>query len=297
MANTHRVSQAGITVVNEPEYLVDVSQAGVTVVNEPVDSEKKVQVSQAGVTVVVLSSGGVYSHATAYGNGGEADVTPTRGDRSAWKVSDHPGLHADDIDDGTPIYHVPVPGVAGSVPVSNGSVWVTGFPTAEAALLFSQTVDVTIVNTTTETTLVGAGAGTASVPAGVLVAGSVIRVKGFGYLSDTGTPTLNVRFKLGAVEVCSTGAVTLLSGISSLGFTFEVLIVCRTTGALGSVVASGLFEYDDDTRHRAENVGLSVENTTAALAVDVTAEWGAAAVGNTITCQGLTVELLRADNL
>lgn len=69
MANTHQVSQTGVTVVNEladASKVVQVAQAGVTALNLPADAAKLVQVAQAGVTVVGLVSGNVMVFGVAF---------------------------------------------------------------------------------------------------------------------------------------------------------------------------------------------------------------------------------------
>ncbi len=164
-------------------------------------------------------------------------------------------------------------------------------------LIFSQVVDVAVENTTDETSVLGAGRGSKTIPADELDVGTVIRLTLYGYFSDTGTPTLNVQVKLGGTAVCSTGVITLLSGIDELGWSLNVDIACRTTGDPGTVVASGIFEYNDDSGHRMVKTTTTNVDTTAGLLVDVTKTWGAAAAGNTSTCQMATIELLKADNL
>ena len=164
-------------------------------------------------------------------------------------------------------------------------------------LLFSQVVDVTVANTTDETTILGAGRGSKTIPANTLDVGSVIVIVCQGHISDTATPTLDLKVKLGGTEVCSTGAETLAPTFTSEGFTLRIEIACRTTGGAGTVVAGGTFEYSAGNQHKLVKTGTTVADTTAALAVDVTADWSAAAAGNTITCQIATIELLKADEL
>ncbi len=179
----------------------------------------------------------------------------------------------------------------GNLPGGSGSA------IGEIQLLYSLVVNTAVTNTTDETALLGAGRGTKTLPADTLDLGSVLRLTLHGYLSDTGTPTLNIKAKAGGTEICSTGAVTLASNISSLGWSLDVAITCRATGAAGTVVAAGIFEYDDNAGHRMVKTGTTVVDTTASLDIAVTATWGTAAAGNTITCQVATIELLKADDL
>ena len=166
-----------------------------------------------------------------------------------------------------------------------------------ALLLFSQVADATVANTTDETSILGVGRGSKTLDADILEVGTVIVIVLHGHLSDTGTPTLDLKVKLGGVEVCSTGAVTLANTITEEGFALRVEITCRTTGAGGTVVAGGTFEYSAGNQHMLVKTGTSAADTTAALAVDVTADWSAADAANTITCQIATIELMKADDL
>ena len=168
---------------------------------------------------------------------------------------------------------------------------------SEGALLFSQVADVTVTNTTDETSILGAGRGAKTIPANTPDIGTIIRLTLSGYFSTTGTPTLNVKVKLGGAEVCNTGVVTLLSGIDELGWSLVVDIAFRTTGDPGTVVASGIFEYNDDSAHRMVKTSTTNIDTTAGLLVEVTKTWGAAAAGNRSTCQMATIELVKANNL
>lgn len=55
---------------------------------------------------------------------GSGTIQALRGDRSAWDTDNYPILHAKDIDDGTPEYHV-TPGTAiGQGPVWDGDEWI-----------------------------------------------------------------------------------------------------------------------------------------------------------------------------
>ena len=158
--------------------------------------------------------------------------------------------------------------------------------------IFAQTADVTIASSDSETTLLVASVGSLTLAAAALVAGRTIRITIRGHLSDTGTPTLNIKATVGGTEVCSTGAVTLASGVSNVGFKFQADIVCRTTGGSGTVVAAGSLAYNDGTHHDAVKTTTTTIDTTGTLALDVTAEWGTASASNTITSQIVTIEYL-----
>lgn len=159
---------------------------------------------------------------------------------------------------------------------------------------FVSTADATVANTATETTLVGAGWGSATVPANRLYAGSAFRVRASGVLSCTGTPTLAIKLTLGGTTLVTTGAVALAGTVSNASWRFEGDITCRTAGGSGTVRAQGMFWFDNSA-HAGLVEGMpstttAVVDTTAANAVAVTATWGTASASNTITCSNLAVE-------
>lgn len=168
---------------------------------------------------------------------------------------------------------------------------------AAVQMIFSQIVDVEVDNTTTQTSILGAGRGSKTVPANTLDVGTVIRITLAGHLSDSGAPTLDLAIELGGTEVCSTGAQTLNNAVSDTDWHATIDIVCRSTGATGTVVASGLFEHDDDAQFRLVKTSATTIDTTSALLVDALVTWGTAHADNSIVCQTATVELIKADNL
>lgn len=50
---------------------------------------------------------------------------PLRGDRSAWDATDYPGLHASDLDEYLPKYHLPFTSGSGKMPYYDGDKWVS----------------------------------------------------------------------------------------------------------------------------------------------------------------------------
>jgi hypothetical protein len=166
----------------------------------------------------------------------------------------------------------------------------------QGALIFSQVESVTVANSVAEATLLGAGRGAKEVSAGILDVGTVIRISANGYLSTTGLPTLDIDVDLGGSEVCSTGAFSTAT-VTDAGWELEVEITCISTGATGEVVTSGTFCYGDGNKHDLVKTTVTVVDTTAALSIDLTVQWGTADAGNTITCQLAPIELMRADVL
>lgn len=161
--------------------------------------------------------------------------------------------------------------------------------------VFVQTASTTLNNSTTETTLTNTGVGSLTHPANFFIAGKTTRIKAYGYLGDTGTPTLRIKFKLGSVVLIDTTAITLPTITGSKAWVAEATFTCRTTGASGTIQAQGYFSFDNVTvpfLMTVANTGTSTVDTTVTQAFTLTAQWGAADAANTITCTNLTLEAL-----
>ena len=162
--------------------------------------------------------------------------------------------------------------------------------------IFSQTADVTIASTTTETTVIGSGVGTVTLPANFFTVGKTLRIRGLGYFSDTGTPDITINVKLGSTTLITTGTVALAGTISNNLWEVDAIITCRTVGSSGTVMAQGKFMYDESV-HGGTTLGMvdtsaDTIDTTASLAVNVTQTWGTNSASNTFTCTNFIVEVI-----
>jgi hypothetical protein len=156
--------------------------------------------------------------------------------------------------------------------------------------IFVQTADQTIANTVTETTMLGSGSGTLTLPADFWTVGKCLSIDLHGDFADSGTPTAEVQAYFGATSLIDSGATTL-SGLSATEkWKCSVRMTCRSVGATGTIEATLDFEYETTTGSSPiqglDTAGkLTVVDTTAAGAMDVTFEWGTASASNTLTSQ------------
>ena len=184
---------------------------------------------------------------------------------------------------------------AGAVEYDGSSVHYTDGSARRATVprvLFTQTADQTVANTATETTLFGTGVGSLTLPANFFVVGRTIRVYMVGYVSDTGSPTMGVRLRLGtAVLAIAQSGTIVLSGTRP--FIIEALLTCRTTGATGAFMAqiSQRFASTGDGTYSMTTATVAA-NTAASQALDVTLAWGTADALNTATITNAVVEVL-----
>lgn len=130
-----------------------------------------------------------------------------------------------------------------------------------------------------------------ALPPNFLTTGRALRITASGKYSDTATPTLQLKLKAGSVTLLDLGTVTLGSGVSNKQWELEIILVCRTTGGTGTVQASLVnARMDDDLLQAIANV--ATVDTTAALTLQVSAQWGASDAANTTTQELLLVEAL-----
>jgi len=186
-----------------------------------------------------------------------ADAVPTC---RSLVVADVPALAGDSGSGGTAgIAPAPAAGDAakGLVLLASGA-W-----GARPRVLFAQTATVTFSNTTSETTLVGAGTGSTTLTGGTAYVGQTFRLVSAGTVN--GGWTFYSRYKLGSVTLASlntypgnSGDVPVVSG---------VLCTVRTTGASGTLSCQGLIKTAS-----APTVVVSTGTVTVDLTTDQT--WG-----------------------
>lgn len=165
---------------------------------------------------------------------------------------------------------------------------------------FSMSASATVANTTDETTLIGAGSGSITIPANTLLIGMVIRVSVAGVYSAIAVPgTLQFRVRMGGIGgtvVLDSGAQTPTANAANRLFEISGMIQVRTIGGSGTVFSQGKAIV-------ASAAGTAViwdMETTAAVTIDTTvandlqvsADWQTADPGNTITATNAFFEIL-----
>lgn len=166
--------------------------------------------------------------------------------------------------------------------------------TDQVACVFRQTATVTVGNTTTETTIVGAGQGSATLAANQLVAGSTVRVRALGYGQYGGGGTLRMRMKIGSNTVIDTAAITPGAWGASMPVELTLAYTVRTTGGAGTGIGqiTMLFANGASGAMYCQPYAMtatSTVDTTASNLVDVTLQWGTAAATNTSTWTNLQI--------
>jgi len=171
------------------------------------------------------------------------------------------------------------------------------------------TADGTALASSTSLTAISPSASTNpayTIPANRLFPGAAIRVRGYGRVSTTGTPTLLLGVYsggAGGTALGTTGAITTTSGVTNVPWFLEALIVCRTIGSSGTLFTQGLVTGISGTAGvsavpiPASAPAAVTVDTTTAKTLDLCAQWGTNSASNTITqhlwiVEGLNVSLV-----
>jgi hypothetical protein len=144
--------------------------------------------------------------------------------------------------------------------------------------LYSQTVQsATVTNTTTETTIVGTGVGSLTVPANTFAVGDSYHAKIGGVLSAQNGDDITIRVKSGSTVLATTGALDL-EATTSMAWECEIDFTIATVGASGSICTNGNFAYNRNTGTLEGYVFQDVVtfDTTVDNTLDITVEWAQA---------------------
>ncbi len=183
-------------------------------------------------------------------------------------------------------------------PVSGQLVNQATAPRIDRSTIFTATSSATVAGTTAETSLIGSGFGSKTIPANVLVIGKSFRVTATGaYTTGSTTRDLNIKLKLGSIILAQTTSLT--ASKDAVGTYWEVIAVftCRSIGVSGTVTTQARFLYQDVSAARTAICwGMSSTtpitiNTTIDNSIDLTNTWSAAP-NNSNTCVNVLIEAL-----
>ena len=170
----------------------------------------------------------------------------------------------------------------------------TPFPTAYG--LYAQTGDsLTVSATTVETTIIGPGKGTLSVPANGFTVGDSFFGSFDGVLTCVNTATIHIHVRSNGVILADTGIIDLDTATSK-AWTLTVFFTIRKIGGttVASISSGGLFSYVKDAGITYEGYPLSTINnttfdTTIPNTLDITVTWNTNNAGNRIFSRNFTL--------
>jgi hypothetical protein len=162
--------------------------------------------------------------------------------------------------------------------------------------LFTQTVQgPQVSNTIVESSLVGTGLGTLSVPPNGFLAGDSFHAVMTGHLSCGNNEGFRIRIKANSILLADTGALTLNTS-TNRHFKLEVFFTVRSIGISGvaAIVSGGNFIYTKNASVSFEGADFSTEtitgfDTTILNTLSITAQWSATNPANNIYSELFTL--------
>lgn len=156
--------------------------------------------------------------------------------------------------------------------------------------LFAQTANgTTVTATNVETSALGTGVGSLSVPANGFQVGDSFVLHLTGTVSAANNETLTIKLKSGSTVLASSGAITL-PVLTSKKWNLDAHFTIRATGAAGvaALMTSGAFTYNQNTGNTVDGVDFESLNnttfdTTASNTLSVTVQWGSNNATNSIS--------------
>jgi hypothetical protein len=185
---------------------------------------------------------------------------------------------------------------AGAMEYDGTNLWFTPVGTQRYTIpftAFTATADGLDSNVNTETSILGTGVGSKTIPANSVAAGRTIKIKVCGYKNAGSAQAITIKVKLGSTVICTTGSITPTVATNSY-FEVVALLTFRTTGSSGLVMGNAKFLETGTTTQTSsmDNISAIAVNTTGTLAIDVTAQWGSAATTNVINGKNVTIEFV-----
>lgn len=155
--------------------------------------------------------------------------------------------------------------------------------------LFAQTNSVTVGNTATETSIIGTGEGSLTIPANYFKKGMSFHAKFGGNISCQNNSLFKINIYEDSNMIATTGEISLPQ-ITNRAWELELDFIVQEIGASGvaRLVTSGQFIYNKDSNNVFEGsmfnaVNTTTFDTTTTATLEVKAKWGVSNIANTIT--------------
>ncbi len=162
--------------------------------------------------------------------------------------------------------------------------------------LFTQTSDVTVTATTTESTLIGSGVGSLIVPANSFNVGDTFRLTVKGIISAHNNDTFTFKLKSGAVILATSGAITMPT-VTAKVFEITSDFVIHSIGGVGvaEIVTAGSFCYNKDSSNAFEGQDFLTTNnstfdTTIGNTLNLTVQFSSTNVNNSMNTKIVILE-------
>lgn len=163
--------------------------------------------------------------------------------------------------------------------------------------LYAQTSLGTIISATiTETSLIGLGVGTLSVPANAFQVGDSFNLKMCGYLSCANGETIHIRIKSNGILIIDTGIFQMKACTNKYFELFSDFTITKIgVAGVAELFANGQYSYNQDSNTNLEgnnfaSISNTTFNTTIINTLTITAQWGSANTNNSIQSQNFVLQ-------
>lgn len=163
--------------------------------------------------------------------------------------------------------------------------------------LYAQTALGTVIrNTAVETSLIGAGVGTLSVPANAFKVGDSFVFKMCGYLSCANNETIHIRLRSNGIVIGDLGVFTMkLSTNKHFELVSDFTIAKIGSAGVAELFVNGQYSYNQDANTNLDGVNFAlISNTTFDTTITntltITAQWGLANLANSIQSQNFVLQ-------
>ena len=169
-------------------------------------------------------------------------------------------------------------------------------PTASYGLYAQTALGTVIRNTTVETSLIGPGVGTLTVPANAFKVGDSFTVKMCGYLSCANNETIHVRLRSNGIVIGDLGVFTMkLSTNKHFELVSDFTIAKIGSAGVAELFVNGQYSYNQDANTNLDGVNFAlISNTTFDTTITntltITAQWGLANLANSIQSQNFVLQ-------
>ena len=169
-------------------------------------------------------------------------------------------------------------------------------PTASYGLYAQTSLGTNITNTTVETSLIGAGVGTLTVPANAFKVGDSFTVKMCGHLSCANNETVHVRLKSNGVVIGDLGVFQMKLSTDKHFELVSDFTIAKIGGAgVAELFVNGQYSYNQDANTQLDGVNFAIVsnttfNTTITNTLTITAQWGLANINNSIQSQNFVLQ-------
>lgn len=169
-------------------------------------------------------------------------------------------------------------------------------PTASYGLYAQTSLGIPIANTAVETSLIGAGVGTLTVPANAFKVGDSFTVKMCGHLSCANNETIHIRLRSDGNIIGDLGVFQMKIATDKHFELVSDFTIAKIGGAgVAELFVNGQYSYNQNANTQLDGVNFAlVSNTTFDTTISntltITAQWGLANVANSIQSQNFVLQ-------